>query len=175
MIQFENIHYELRLDAFCINFYSVSMVTQRGKRWHMIDFLWRIITTAFTSLFNCLFYTTSILHNSNFSLANICDSSMPDYLDLCLILSHIKRIWSRQLRKHLGKNLETLFKWSLIYPQKTKQKSHILSGLFLTNHWVEFNKVLHESSIPRDVHTLKVLQLHVNLQSYSPFTSVSPT
>ena len=27
--------------------------------------------------------------------------------------------------------------------------SHILSGLFLTNHWVEFNKVLHEASIPR--------------------------
>ena len=41
-------------------------------------------------------------------------------------------------------------------------KSHILSGLFLTNHWVEFNKNVHEASIPRgDMHTLKILQLHV--------------
>ena len=49
--------------------------------------------------------------------------------------------------------------------------SHILSGLFLTNHWVELNKTLHEASILRgDVHTLKVLQLHVILQSYGPFT-----
>ena len=40
--------------------------------------------------------------------------------------------------------------------------SHILSGLFLTNHWVEFNKILHEASIPRgDVHILNGLQLHV--------------
>ena len=38
--------------------------------------------------------------------------------------------------------------------------SHILSGLFLTNHWVEFNNILHEASIPRgDVHILKGLQL----------------
>ena len=49
--------------------------------------------------------------------------------------------------------------------------SHILSGPFLTNHWVEFNKMLHEASIPRgDVHSLKGLQLHVILQSYGPFT-----
>ena len=27
--------------------------------------------------------------------------------------------------------------------------SHILSGLFLTNHWVKFNNILHETSIPR--------------------------
>ena len=34
--------------------------------------------------------------------------------------------------------------------------SHILSGLFLTNHWVEFNRILHEAFIPRgDVHILK--------------------
>ena len=44
-------------------------------------------------------------------------------------------------------------------------------GLFLTKHWVEFNNILHEASIPRgDVHILKVLQLHVTLQSYGPFT-----
>ena len=42
---------------------------------------------------------------------------------------------------------------------------------FLTNHWVEFNKNLHEASIPRgDVHILKGLQLHDILQSYGPFT-----
>ena len=47
--------------------------------------------------------------------------------------------------------------------------SHILSGLFLTNHLVEFNEILHEASITRgDVHTLNVLQLHVILQSYGP-------
>ena len=51
--------------------------------------------------------------------------------------------------------------------------SHILSVLFLTNHLVEFNKIVHEATIPRrDVHTLKVLQLLVILQSYVPFTSV---
>ena len=50
--------------------------------------------------------------------------------------------------------------------------SHILSGLFLTNHWMEFNNILHEASIPRgDVHILKGLQLHVILQSYGPFTN----
>ena len=49
--------------------------------------------------------------------------------------------------------------------------SHILSGLFLTNHWAEFNTILHEASIPRaDVHILKGLQLHDVLQSYGPFT-----
>ena len=48
---------------------------------------------------------------------------------------------------------------------------HILSGLFLTNQWVEFNNILQEASILRgDVHTLKVLQLHVILQSYGLFT-----
>ena len=50
-------------------------------------------------------------------------------------------------------------------------RSHILSGLFLTNRWVECNDILHEASIPRgDVHILKGLQLHVILQSYGPFT-----
>ena len=49
-----------------------------------------------------------------------------------------------------------------------------MSHLFLTNHWVEFNKILHEASIPRgDVHTLQVLQLHVILQSYGPFVGRS--
>ena len=34
--------------------------------------------------------------------------------------------------------------------------SHILSGLFLTNHLVEFNNILHEPSLPRgDVHILQ--------------------
>ena len=52
--------------------------------------------------------------------------------------------------------------------------SHILSGLSYTNHYVEFNKILHEASIPRgDVHTLKVLQLHVILQSYGLFVGRS--
>ena len=47
--------------------------------------------------------------------------------------------------------------------------SHIFSVLFLTNHWVEFNKTL-----PRgDVHILKGLQLHVILQSYGPFYLLS--
>ena len=42
--------------------------------------------------------------------------------------------------------------------------SDILSGLFLTNHWVEFNKILQEASIPReDVHILKGLQFIVIL------------
>ena len=50
--------------------------------------------------------------------------------------------------------------------------SLILSGLFLTIHWVEFNKILPEASIPRgDVHILKGLQLHDILQSYGPFTN----
>ena len=49
--------------------------------------------------------------------------------------------------------------------------SHILSGLFLTNHWVVFNKILHEASIPRgDVHILNGFQLHIILQSYGSFT-----
>ena len=53
-------------------------------------------------------------------------------------------------------------------------RSHILSGLFLTNHWVEFNNILHEASIPRgDVHIIKILQLHVTLQSYGPFVGQS--
>ena len=40
------------------------------------------------------------------------------------------------------------------------------------NHWVEFNNILHEASIPRgDMHTLKGLQLHDILQSYDPFTN----
>ena len=35
---------------------------------------------------------------------------------------------------------------------------------------MEFNNILHEASIPRgDVHIIKVLQLHVILQSYGPF------
>ena len=51
---------------------------------------------------------------------------------------------------------------------------------FLQTTGLNFNKILYEASIPRgDVHTLKVLQLHVILQSNSPFTSaslsVSPT
>ena len=50
-------------------------------------------------------------------------------------------------------------------------ESHILSGLFHTNHWVEFNKIVHKASIPSgDVHILKGLQLHIILQSYGPFT-----
>ena len=53
-------------------------------------------------------------------------------------------------------------------------RSHILSSLFLTNHRVEFNNILHEASIPRgDVHILKVLQLQVILQSYGPFVGWS--
>ena len=52
--------------------------------------------------------------------------------------------------------------------------SHILSGLFLTNHWVEFNNISHEASIPRgDVHILKGLHLHVILQELWPFNLLS--
>ena len=51
---------------------------------------------------------------------------------------------------------------------------HILSGLFLPNHWVEFNTFLVEASLPRgDVHIIKVIQLHVILQSYGPFVGRS--
>ena len=39
--------------------------------------------------------------------------------------------------------------------------SHILSGLFLTNHWVEFYKILHEASIPRGK-----FNVHIYLLSY---------
>ena len=48
--------------------------------------------------------------------------------------------------------------------------NHILSGLFLTNYLVEFNKILLEGSIPRgDVNILRGFQLHVILQSCGPF------
>ena len=51
---------------------------------------------------------------------------------------------------------------------------HILSGLFRTNHWVEFDKISHEASISRgDVHTLKVLQLHETFIELWPFYLLS--
>ena len=50
-------------------------------------------------------------------------------------------------------------------------KPYFVQPISYKVHLVEFNNILHAASIPRgDVHTLEVLQLHVILQSYGPFT-----